>query len=101
MKYIMENELVEIFKKNLIQYNPEHLNEKNIEKIYNLFKNNILYDPVDNNECYYLAQYYFINHDLVKSIENYYEAAKNGHGISLKKVIFLGGIIKISYFTKL
>lgn len=74
----MEKELREIFRYN-IQYTQFDCG-KMLYKIYNLFKNNILYDPENSEQFRYLGTYFnFVINDYNKDIQYYLIAIDKGN----------------------
>lgn len=76
---LMKNELYSIFKLIRLNFKLEHIKEiAEIKKIYDLFKNDILFEPNNNNDYNIIALYYeFVKKD--------YNRAKKYHKISVKK----------------
>lgn len=75
----MLDELEDFWEDNKIKYLPE-LKNSSIENVYNLFKNNIMYEPTDADDSIYIGLYYkyFTNH-IDKSVEYFLNAAKIGN----------------------
>lgn len=66
----MEIEIEEYLKK----YNYKYIrinNELSLKKIYELFINNKLEEPINSIEYLYYGVYYFLNDDIEKMIDNY------------------------------
>src|SRR6266705_977649 len=78
----MEKELKKFFQENL-DYTPFPETDS-IEKVYNLFINNILFEPQTPTECIYLGDYYwkqvtFLYCEREKMLEYYLMAIDKGN----------------------
>src|SRR5438128_171944 len=86
----MEEELINFFKNHKYGYPKSNIDS--IEKIYNLFINNILFDPKTGNEFHFMGLYYAINENYDKMKECYLIAIEKENIISM---IALGSYYQI------
>lgn len=83
----MEEELIEILNKTHTNYIPNVLNNNQIEKIYQLFKNNVEFEPIDDYEHLYIGLYYkIIKNDNYGSKKYFFAAAEKGNDIAMLNV---------------
>jgi hypothetical protein len=93
----MEQQIIDLIQSKFNTYNIIS-NEISIEKIYNLLINNIIYDPTNTIENYYLGWYYEMiikDYDLMKKY--YLNAIEDGCSVSMNRLGIYYKMIEINY----